>query len=96
MLCAGSGLAPFRGFVQERAAQKRAGREVGKMLLFFGCMDPEMDYLYAREEMGEWVREHTFETTSDIEHIALIIVLFILWRRLASVIEWWSRYREVS
>lgn len=57
MFCAGSGLAPFRGFVQERAAQKKAGRAVGKMLLFFGCRDPEVDYLYGEAELGEWVRE---------------------------------------
>lgn len=96
MFCAGSGLAPFMGFVQEHAAQKMAGRVVVKMLLFFGCTDPEVDYSYAREEMGEWVREHTFEITSEIEHIALIIVLFILWRRLASVIDRWSQYCEVT
>lgn len=46
MFCAGSWLASFRGFVQECAAQKKAGREVEKML-FFGCRDPEVDYLYA-------------------------------------------------
>lgn len=82
--------------MQEHAAQKMAGRVVVKMLLFFGCTDTEVDYSYAREEMGEWVREHAFEITSDIEHIALIIVLFILWRGLASVIDRWSQYREVS
>lgn len=46
MFCAGSGLAPFRGFIMERAAQKASGRDVGKMLLFFGCRAPEEDYLY--------------------------------------------------
>lgn len=46
MFCAGSGLAPFRGFVMERASQKASGREVGRMLLFFGCRAPGDDYLY--------------------------------------------------
>lgn len=55
MICAGSGIAPFRGFVQERATQKAAGREVGKMLLFFGCRAPETDYLYGESELKEWV-----------------------------------------
>ncbi|EJD04651.1 cytochrome P450 oxidoreductase OrdA-like protein [Fomitiporia mediterranea MF3/22] len=57
MFCVGSGLAPFRGFVQERAAQKLAGREVGRMMLFVGCRHPEEDYLYmdGDGEMKEWV-----------------------------------------
>ncbi|KAF5345044.1 hypothetical protein D9758_010444 [Tetrapyrgos nigripes] len=52
---AGSGLAPLRGFIQERALQKSAGRDVGKVLLFFGCRDPEGDYIY-KEELEEWVK----------------------------------------
>lgn len=53
MVCAGTGVAPFRGFLQERAWQKAAGREVGPALLFFGIDDPEVDYLY-REEFAAW------------------------------------------
>ncbi|KAF7312568.1 Fatty acid hydroxylase [Mycena indigotica] len=54
MFCSGAGLAPFRGFIQERAAQKSAGRAVGKMLLFFGCRSPEWDYLYSDSDLKEW------------------------------------------
>lgn len=57
MFCAGSGLAPFRGFMEERAVQKQAGREVGKMLLFFGCRNQDEDYLYTDSELGEWAKE---------------------------------------
>jgi cytochrome P450/NADPH-cytochrome P450 reductase len=53
LICAGTGLAPFRGFLQERAQQARAGRPVGKALLFFGCDHPEVDLLY-REELAQW------------------------------------------
>jgi cytochrome P450/NADPH-cytochrome P450 reductase len=53
MICAGSGLAPFRGFLQERAAQKAAGRDVATSLLFFGTNHPEVDYLY-RDELAAW------------------------------------------
>ncbi|KAF7312594.1 Fatty acid hydroxylase [Mycena indigotica] len=54
MFCSGSGLAPMRGFIQERAAQKASGRDVGKMLLFFGCRSPEWDFLYAASDLKTW------------------------------------------
>ena len=54
MICAGSGLAPLRGFLQERAMQKQAGRDVAKSLLFFGCRSPGEDYLYGEAELEEW------------------------------------------
>lgn len=52
MICAGSGLAPFRGFVQERAAQVGAGRKLAKAILFVGCRG-KGDTLYA-EELERW------------------------------------------
>ena len=53
MVCAGTGVAPFRGFLQERAAQKAAGRAVGTALLFFGIDHPEVDFLY-HDEFRAW------------------------------------------
>ncbi len=52
-VAAGSGLAPFRGFVQERAALLASGRQIAPMLLFFGCRGPQMDDLY-REQLDQW------------------------------------------
>ncbi|KAJ7501728.1 cytochrome P450 monooxygenase PC-foxy1 [Mycena galericulata] len=40
----------------ERAAQKASGRDVGKMLLFFGCRSPDQDYLYSDTDLAEWTR----------------------------------------
>ncbi|MCJ1474257.1 hypothetical protein MMC13_002915 [Lambiella insularis] len=54
MVAAGTGIAPFRGFLQERARLLSMGREVGKMVLFFGCRKSEEDYLY-REEFEDLV-----------------------------------------
>ena len=60
MVCAGTGVAPFRGFLQERAAQKAAGREVGPALLFFGVDHPDVDYLY-REQFDAWQAQGVVE-----------------------------------
>lgn len=49
MVGPGSGVAPFRGFVQERAAQAKAGENVGKTILFFGCRKSSEDFLYREE-----------------------------------------------
>lgn len=47
------GLAPFRGFVQERAAQIAAGRTLAPALLFYGCRDPHTDLLYS-DLLSRW------------------------------------------
>jgi cytochrome P450/NADPH-cytochrome P450 reductase len=58
LFCAGSGLAPMRGFIQERATQIQSGgrKDIGKVLLFYGCRHPEQDYLYSDAELKEWAR----------------------------------------
>ena len=56
MFCAGTGLAPLRGFLQERAVQKHAGRKLAPALLFIGCRSATADRLYA-DEIDAWSRD---------------------------------------
>lgn len=56
MIAAGSGVAPMRGFIQERALQREAGRDVGKMTLFFGCRSPDDDFLYSKTDFEAWAK----------------------------------------
>ncbi|KAK4664731.1 uncharacterized protein QC763_506770 [Podospora pseudopauciseta] len=55
MVAAGSGIAPMRGVLQERAELMKQGGEFGEAVLFFGCRDEEKDYLY-KEELERWER----------------------------------------
>jgi cytochrome P450/NADPH-cytochrome P450 reductase len=56
MICAGAGIAPFHGFVQERAMQIAAGRQLAPAYLFIGCHHPTKDSLFANE-LAKWEAE---------------------------------------
>lgn len=45
----GTGLAPFRAFVQERAYQKQQGHEIGEVLLYMGSRHQREEYLFGEE-----------------------------------------------
>jgi NADPH-ferrihemoprotein reductase len=49
MIGPGTGLAPFRGFIQERDFYKKEGRQVGSTILYYGCRKQTEDYLYPDE-----------------------------------------------
>jgi NADPH-ferrihemoprotein reductase len=48
MIGPGTGVAPFRAFVQERVKQVQSGINVGKMILFFGCRN-DQDFIYRED-----------------------------------------------
>lgn len=45
----GTGLAPFRAFVQYRAMQKAQGKQIGAILLYLGSRHQREEYLYGEE-----------------------------------------------
>lgn len=49
MIAAGTGLAPFRGAIADRAAALAAGSELSPALCYFGCDAPDADFLHAEE-----------------------------------------------
>jgi len=59
-VAAGTGIAPFRGFIQERALLIASGRPLAPAILFFGCRSQDIDDLY-RNEFDEWQSQGVVE-----------------------------------
>ena len=54
MIGPGTGIAPMRALLQERYYQQYTQKQtVGPNILYFGCKQRQMDYLY-QEELAEW------------------------------------------
>ena len=56
MFAAGTGIAPFRGFCEQRALQKAAGRVLAPAMLFVGCRSAVDDRVYATQ-IDQWVAD---------------------------------------
>lgn len=46
MIGPGTGVAPFRGFIQERNLHRNEGKAVGDTILYFGCRKKAEDFIY--------------------------------------------------
>lgn len=58
MIGPGTGLAPFRGFIQERHYLRKEGKPVGDTVLYFGCRKQSEDFLYG-EELRKYEQDGT-------------------------------------
>ncbi|KAK6475358.1 NADPH--cytochrome P450 reductase-like isoform X1 [Huso huso] len=56
MIGPGTGIAPFMGFIQERAWLKQQGKEVGETVLYYGCRHRNEDFLY-QEELEQFEKD---------------------------------------
>ncbi|MFH8805606.1 bifunctional cytochrome P450/NADPH--P450 reductase [Streptomyces sp. NPDC017936] len=89
MIAAGSGIAPFRAFIQARTARAEAGEPLGETVLFFGCRRPDWDDLYADElaphEKAGRLRVHraySHRPDGDIRYVQ-----HRLWQRRADIVD---------
>jgi len=56
MIGPGTGIAPFRAFIQERIVKEAKG----KNLVYFGCRDRDLDFLY-KSELLRWEQENIIQ-----------------------------------
>ncbi|XP_025995735.1 NADPH--cytochrome P450 reductase-like isoform X2 [Solenopsis invicta] len=79
MIGPGTGLAPFRGFIQERDFARKEGKEVGDTILYFGCRKSQEDFIY-RDELEEYVKSGllTLHTAFSREQAQKVYVTHLL------------------
>jgi len=99
MIAAGTGIAPFRGFVQERAGVRGAGGKLAPAMLFFGCRESGKDDLY-REEFDKWESDgvvsvlRTFSRKTE-ESEGCKYIQEKLWKEKDRVMKLWDQGAQI-
>ena len=88
----GTGIAPFRGFLEERAAQLAAGQPVAPAQLYFGCRHPAHDWLF-HDDIARWAEAGVADvhTAYSVVPGAARYVQDLLWQRRAHV---WAQLQQ--
>lgn len=60
MIALGTGCAPMRALMQERAAARKAGEKTGPMTYVFGSRNKKNDWLY-EDEIAAWNKDGLVE-----------------------------------
>ncbi len=87
MVGPGTGIAPFVGFLAERAHLRGLGKAVGPATLFFGCQHRDRDYIF-RAQLDAWVKDGTLtglHTAFSREQAAKVYVQHLIAERAADV-----------
>jgi len=63
MIGPGTGLAPFRGFIQERDFLANEGKQVGETVLYFGCRKKAEDFIY-QDELEKYINSGILKVTT--------------------------------
>ncbi|KAE8323142.1 cytochrome P450 [Aspergillus sergii] len=99
MVAAGSGIAPFRAFVQERSTRQNEGIVLPPAFLFFGCRGAHLDDLYREEldgfeEQGVVTLFRAFSRAQSESH-GCKYVQDLLWMERVRVKALWEQNAKV-
>jgi NADPH-ferrihemoprotein reductase len=73
MIGPGTGIAPFRGFIQERSFLKDDGKPVGESILYFGCRKKAEDFIY-EEELEEYIKKDVIKVIKRCNFLICLLL----------------------